>query len=90
VINLKKHLLDIESEKLRIEKERVNIESIHVTNKITLPPFTKETDKFDSYISRIESIATSRKLQNVDWPPHGHVNTHVYEVSESSKSKQGL
>ena len=63
--------MKLEQEKLAVERERLsNKTSEEKADKeiLKIPPFKEETDKFDAYISRFESVAKLNKWKEEDWP----------------------
>jgi hypothetical protein len=60
--------LKIEHEKLKLEEKKSEREESKLAQKIKIPTFDEKEDRFDSYISRFESIAKMRKWKEEDWP----------------------
>ncbi len=62
-----KQKLDLEKAKLDWQKQKVADEHSISKTKSKLPPFNEDKDKFDSYITRFESVATLKKWKKDEW-----------------------
>lgn len=65
--SLEKEKLKLKQERLELERQKSEHEKKRMSETIKLPFFDEKKDKFDTYVTRFESLATMQKLNKEEW-----------------------